>query len=274
MPLTAASQTALRTATFRAQHQRVDPIRVFDDPFAIPLLGGQALESVDEHGPKDRWGARFLVAARARLAEDLLAQAVTRGVKRYLVLGAGLDTFALRNPHPGLEVVEIDHPATQAFKRERYAAAKLAIPPSLTFLAVDFETDDLCARLADMGPAPATFCSWLGVTYYLPLPAIRATLAAVAHCAPATEVVLDHYLPPDALPPDDAARLTALSTRVAALGEPFVSLLTPGDLKHELSRAGFTSIDTPTPMDLARRYLGASVPPGAGFAGYAHARRG
>jgi methyltransferase (TIGR00027 family) len=247
---------------------------VLDDPFAIPLLGDRALESVDEHGPQERFGARFLVTARARLAEDLLAQAVARGVTRYVVLGAGLDTFALRNPHPGLEVVEVDHPATQAFKRERYAAAKLAVPPSLTFLAVDFETDDLAARLAELGPSPATFCSWLGVSYYLPLPAIRATLAAVARCAPASELVLDHYLPPGALPPDDAARLTALSARVAALGEPFVSLLTPEALRSELALAGFTSVDTPTPRELAQRYLGAAVPPGAGFAGYAHARRG
>jgi methyltransferase (TIGR00027 family) len=125
------SLTAYRVALSRAAHQLFDDPRVLDDPLALRIIGTQGAEELRSN--RHRCAAtpgrylRAFVVARSRLAEDLLADAVQRGVRQYVVLGAGLDTFAYRNPYPVslLEVFEVDHPATQAWKRRLLAAAGL-----------------------------------------------------------------------------------------------------------------------------------------------------
>src|SRR5271169_4489280 len=165
------SRTAQRVAIRRAAHQLLDQPRVLDDPLALRIIGSEAAEELRSN-PKEHHAFsrafRAFMAARSRYAEDELAHVVAQGVKQYLVLGAGLDTFAYRNPHPGLRVFEVDHPATQAWKREQLQEASIPIPPSLTFVPVDFEQQTLADGLERSGfdLNASAFFSWLGVTPY------------------------------------------------------------------------------------------------------------
>ena len=181
------SRTALRVALRRAAHQRYDdqPL-VLDDPFAIPILGTtysadleRTPQRVDRIHSK---GLRAWLVARSRFAEDTLATTISTGVTQYVVLGAGLDTFALRNPYSNLKVFEVDHPATQAWKRDLLVAAHLMLPSSATLVATDFEGDRLAGSLAAAGfdPEAATLFAWLGVVPYLTLASFRATLGFIA----------------------------------------------------------------------------------------------
>ena len=163
------SRTALAVAAYRAAHQTADGAGIFADPLARIMLGpdADAVMARFEAADPARRRMRLFVAARSRFAEDRLALAVARGVRQAVVLGAGLDTFALRNPHreQGLRVIEIDHPATQAWKRKRLAQAGIGVPAEVTFAPVDLEREDLAAALVAAGfemERPAFF-HWLGV---------------------------------------------------------------------------------------------------------------
>ena len=138
------------------------------------------------------------MAARSRYAEDQLAHAVANSAKQYVVLGAGLDTFACRNPHPGVRVFEVDHPATQTWKRDQLQAADIAIPPTLTFVPLDFEQRTLADGLREAGfrESEAAFFSWLGVTPYLTHAAFTATLSFIARMPAGSGVVFDFAIDP------------------------------------------------------------------------------
>ncbi|MBL8673633.1 MAG: class I SAM-dependent methyltransferase, partial [Rhodospirillales bacterium] len=144
MDARAPSRTARDAAAQRAAHQTLEGGRVFADPFARAILGGDADPLIAAAASDDSQASmRLFLAARSRFGEDALSGAVGRGARQIVVLGAGLDTFALRNPHTDARVFEVDHPATQAWKRERLAAAGLVAPPSLVFAPVDFERQSL-----------------------------------------------------------------------------------------------------------------------------------
>src|SRR5271168_3230628 len=150
------SRTALRVALRRAAHQLYDaPPLVLDDPIAVPILGD--IYAAELHRTPTRPDRPFSVAlraflvARSRYSEDNLARAVAQGVRQYVLLGAGLDTFAHRNPYPQLRVFEVDHPATQQWKRELLAAGSLPAPRNLTYVPVDFENQTLAEQLRASG---------------------------------------------------------------------------------------------------------------------------
>jgi methyltransferase (TIGR00027 family) len=188
---------------------------------------------------------RAFMAARSRFVEDELARAVARGVAQYVVLGAGLDTFAYRNPFSSLRVFEVDFPATQAWKRELLREAGIAVPGSLTFVALDFEHKALAAGLAEAGfdeRRPAYF-GWLGVVPYLTTEAFTATLGDVARLPEGTAVSFDFAFPPEALSPKRRAIFDRLAERVAAAGEPFRLFFTPEQLERELGALGFGQVE-------------------------------
>ncbi|MEZ2332929.1 SAM-dependent methyltransferase [Mesorhizobium sp. RCC_202] len=250
------SRTALRVARLRALHQFSPQAGLFRDPFANAILGeaaldAQELEREDEHGRR----MRLFVASRARLAEDWLAAAVQRGVRQLVVLGAGLDTFSLRNPHPGLAVFEVDHPATQAWKRRRIAEAGLAEPSNVTFVPVNFERQRLAEELAAAGHKAAgpSFFIWLGVVPYLTRDAIFATLSYIAG-TPGSEVVLDYSEPAENRNAAGQAALAFYAARVAAIGEPWISFFTPGELAKSLIELGFDQIEDLDSGDIAGRF--------------------
>src|SRR5262249_21525911 len=202
------SRTGELTAIMRAIHQAADEeAKLLSGPMAPRLI--ETMGDYDEwltcilrHPFGKQWRAGFLI--RSRYAEDCLAECVDQGIRQYAVLGAGLDTFAFRQPEWAwpLRIYEIDHPATQRWKRGRLAAASIAIPPNLTFVPIDFERGSLrqALRAADFDFGTKTFCSWLGVTQYLTLDAIRGTLEFVLSLPRSSEIVFSFVLPLEMLP--------------------------------------------------------------------------
>jgi len=201
------SRTALRVALRRAAHQLYDaqPL-VLNDPIAVAILGTTYFEELRRTPTRpDRpfsVGLRAFLVARSRYAEDTLARAIAQGVTQYVLLGAGLDTFAHRNPYPHLRVFEVDHPATQQWKRELLETGRLPTPANLTYVPVDFERELLPEQLysASFNPQVPTFFAWLGVVPYLTLEAFRSTINFIAAQPQGTGVVLDYSQPRSALP--------------------------------------------------------------------------
>ena len=241
------SRTALRVALRRAGHQIYDSPLVFTDPIAVPILGPAYTEELLRTPTRpDRpfsTALRAFIVARSRYAEDNLARTVSTGVTQYVLLGAGLDTFAHRNPFPGLHVFEIDHPATQQWKRDLLLANGLPHPTSLTYVPVDFEHQRLSSQLLDSGfdMGTRTLFAWLGVVPYLTLPAFRSTVSLIGTLPPGSGVVLDYGQPRSVLPPVEQLAHDSLASRVQLAGEPFQLFFTPTEIAAELH--AFSAID-------------------------------
>jgi methyltransferase (TIGR00027 family) len=247
----------------RAAHQVHDarPL-VFEDPFAVAILPPEAraeLQCTPAASRKPFSAAlRAFMVCRARFAEDVLAAGVRdRGVRQALILGAGLDTFALRNPYPNLHVFEVDHPATQAWKRELLAASKLSISDALTFVPVDFERQSLRQQLQRAGfdfnlPTATT---WLGVVPYLTPEAFAATARALGRLPAGSSLVFDYSQPREVLSYTEQLMHDSLSARVALVGEPFQLFFTPQTLAEELPRYDLAVVEDLDSDALNARYL-------------------
>ncbi|HTB15345.1 MAG TPA: class I SAM-dependent methyltransferase [Bryobacteraceae bacterium] len=255
------SKTAFRVAMRRAVHQLIDDPKVLDDPLAVAILGGETASALKASPEQfERLGTanlRAFVAARSRFAEDQLATAVEDGVRQYVVLGAGLDTFAYRNPFEKLEVIEVDHPATQAWKRDLLAEAGIAIPGSMSFVAVDFARQTLRAELSrsKFQTTEPAFFSWLGVVPYLTRDAALGTLRWIGSLPSGTAVVFDYAIARTALSFLERTALDALSRRVARAGEPFQLFFEPGELAETLRAAGFQHVEDLGAAEINGRYF-------------------
>jgi methyltransferase (TIGR00027 family) len=272
------SRTALAAAAMRAAHQTLDGGRIFNDPIAHAVLGPEADAMINAVAadPAQRQMSVFM-AARSRFAEDSLDRAVSRGVRQVVILGAGLDTFSLRNPHAGLglRVFEVDHPATQAWKRDRLGQANLAIPATLTFTPVDFTCQDLARELAGAGfqSGQPAFFIWLGVVPYLKREAISSILQFIAG-SPGGEVVFDYSEPLENYSLERRANVEAVAARTAAMGEPWLSYFDPVALAQDLRQHGFDELEDLDLGDIGR-YFGAPKQEGVAEAGphFIRARR-
>jgi len=247
----------------RAAHQVHDaPPLVFEDPFAIPILPPEARTEIQRTPAASRKpfsaALRAFMVCRARFAEDVLASGVRdRGVRQALILGAGLDTFALRNPYPEVHVFEIDHPATQSWKRKLLTAAKLPQPEALTFVPVDFETQSLRQQLLHAGfdfNLP-TATAWLGVVPYLTQEAFSATARVLGRLPGGSSLVFDYSQPREVLSFVEQLMLDSLAARVALAGEPFQLFFTPQSLADELPRYDLTVVEDLDSDALNTRYL-------------------
>ena len=252
---TVASTTALLTARARARHQLIDEPKVFDDPVAVRIVGDAeaALQSRDIMSTM----GRAALVARSRVAEDELHAAVERGVRQYVVLGAGLDTFAYRNPYPAsqLRVFEVDHPATQQWKRQLLRERGIAVPPSLRFVPVNFVSQPLENALQQAGVRPdlPAWFSWLGVSMYLtPADAMR-TLQVAGRFPPGSGIVFDLLYRPARWNWPGRLMLHLLSRRYAALGEPWIGFHDPAVLVERLRAMGFGEVRHLTRRELNRR---------------------
>ena len=272
------SRTALIPARQRAAHQILDHGAIVTDPFALKILGEDekdVLQFANAH-PLASIG-RLFTAARSRIAEDAMSEAVERGVRQMVILGAGLDTFALRSPHgAGIRIYEVDYPATQAWKRQRLAEAQLALPQCLTFVPVDFERDDLRQRLAGAGleqNAPAFF-SWLGVVPYLTEEAVIGTLDSIASI-PNAEVVFDYMEPPQAFSQDMRELVTKRTDQLEKMQERWASRFEPAGMQAILRAHGFSAIDDISYQEIRSRFGGAvqGLAPGEAGVRVIHARR-
>jgi methyltransferase (TIGR00027 family) len=252
-----ASRTALGAAYMRAAHQVLDAQpRILDDPVAISLLGPTALRRINDtaeyYRTPERLALRAHVVLRSRFTEDRLAAAVHRGIAQYVILGAGFDTFALRQPRwaQALKILEVDHPGTQAMKRSHLAEAGLAMPENADFAIIDFEHESLLDGLLRYRVSinEPTFFSWLGVTMYLKEDAIDSVLRSVAKFASGSEIVLTF-----AQPPGDSPSIFA--QRAEILDEPWVSYFEPDALEAKLHGAGFSKVEFLSPTEAAARYF-------------------
>ena len=249
-----ASRTALSVAICRAEHQLFDFPHVLDDPIAMWIIGPRAATSVAFRswsaflpGPR---AMRAFMAVRSRYAEDQLARSIARGTVQYVILGAGLDTFAYRNPYAdsGLKVFEVDHPDTQAWKRRRLASTMIPTPYPVTFVPVDFGRQALETELEKAGfnlDEPAFF-SWLGVTPYLPNEIVMATFSRIRSLCPENAIAFDYALRRDALPEVEAIAFDVLGAGVLQAGEPFRGFFTPEILMNDLKSIGFLRVEHPT----------------------------
>jgi methyltransferase (TIGR00027 family) len=245
------SQTALTAAAARAAHLIVDnePL-IFADTLAADLLGDRAEEFIAYHRVHGTHivlsTARAQVICRSRYTEDRLARAVRRGVTQYVILGAGLDSFAYRaGPACRVRVFEVDHPATQQWKRTQLSNAQIPEPGGVAFVATDFEAGALSRRLIESGfdsSAPA-LVSWLGVTMYLTRDAISATVADLSSFAAGTELITDYMLPAHLR--DAAGRTYAelVAPAAAEHGEPWLSMLAPDEMSALLAEYGFEAAE-------------------------------
>ena len=253
-----ASRTALGAAALRWLHQTADgEPKILVDAVSGLLLGEDVLRAVaarlgDPRSP-EVLALRSHVVLRSRYCEDRLASAVDRGVSQLIVLGAGLDTFAYRQPEWArrLRIYEVDQPASQAEKRRLLSHARIAIPDNVEFIAIDFEqtslADGLKAAAVDFF-SRTTFFSCLGVTMYLSEDAVDALFEVVANFPAGSEIVFTYRQASG-----DAA--SALSQQVSALGEPWTFHIEPGALAHKLSALGFRRLEELDPLDADALYF-------------------
>lgn len=247
----------------RAAHQLHDehPL-VFEDPFAVRILPPDIRLELQRTPAASRKpfsaAMRAFMVCRARFAEDVLAEGVCeQGVRQALILGAGLDTFALRNPYSNVRAFEVDHPATQSWKRELLHAAGLTAPDNLRFVPVNFERQSLRQQLLHAGFdfAAPTAIAWLGVVPYLTAEAFAVTARVLGRLPVGSSLVFDYSLPREALPPVEQLMLDSLSARVAQAGEPFQMFFTPESLAEELARHNLGVVEDLDSAALNARYL-------------------
>jgi methyltransferase (TIGR00027 family) len=254
-----ASVTAMATALMRSEHTRTAAEPLIEDPWGERLVPQVFQDRFREQGTLRAHPSYGMIILRARYAEDSLAAAIRRGLRQYVLVGAGLDSFALRRPAFAreVEVFEVDHPSTQRFKLARLAECGLEASTGAHFVAADLGVEDLGEALgrSPFDPGQPSFFSWLGVTAYLTHEANLSTLEAMALCgAPGSELVFDYG--DQAVydnPPTDAALIRARD-RVASLGEPWISGFYPSGLAEELGACGWELVEDLAAADLRQRY--------------------
>jgi len=254
-----SSATARGVAMLRAAHQLIDgEPPILNDPAIVRIFGpdleAHIHESIEMYQSPQSRGLRSHVVLRSRYAEDALHDAVTRGIKQYILLGAGLDTFAYRQPDwaRDITIVEVDHPASQGEKRAMLRRAGIEAPPNVHYADVDFERETLAEGLARCRVAfdVPSFFSWLGVTMYLTREAIAAVLNTVSSFPRGSGIALTFAQPAD--PSEPGAGL--LAERAAELGEPWLSYFTPEEIRELLLSHGFTHAELADRAEIMKRY--------------------
>ncbi len=258
------SRTALATAYLRAAHQLLDAEpKLLDDPVALTLLGPEAPQQIQaaagRYGSAEARGLRAHVILRSRFAEDRLKAAVERGIAQYVILGAGFDTFAYRQPEwaTALRIVEVDGAATQQVKRAMLRAAGISEPANVAYADIDLESEPLRAGLQrhHLQLDTPTFFSWLGVTMYLKPETVDDVLQTIAAFPAGSEVVLTFAWPKDEAEPGD--RPSSLAERAARAGEPWLTFFLPPALEQKLRAFGFTRVRFLTPAESEQQYFSA-----------------
>jgi methyltransferase (TIGR00027 family) len=260
----AASRTAYLVAVRRAEHQILDRPPVFEDALSLRVMEPELIAAINpaKHSRRQRLSKSFraYMAVRSRYTEDELARAVAEEVRQYVVLGAGLDMFACRNPHAGsgLRVFEVDHPATQAWKRDRLDVAGIDMPPGSAFVSADFEKHSLDEVLAgtDFRFDQPAFFSWLGVVPYLTDGSFAQTMRFIAARPSGSAVVLDYAVPRTSLNAVQQMALDKLTVRVANVGEPFLLFFEPDTLASRLQDMGYRDVEDLGREEMNARYFG------------------
>lgn len=258
----APDSTAVRVALWRALHVEVDPPpHVLEDEIGLRLAapddGWRRRPDMDPHFTSQ---FRASIVARARFIEDLVAEQAGQGVAQYVILGAGLDTFAQRRPEIAsrLRVFEVDQPGAQAWKHQRLIELGFGIPEWLRLVPVDFEADaSWWERLAAAGfdaGRPAVVAS-AGVSMYLTKDAIAAMLRQIAALAPGSTLAMTFLLPLELADPEVRPGLQLAEKGARASGTPFISFFTPTEMLTLARKSGFREVRHVSATDLAQRYF-------------------
>jgi methyltransferase (TIGR00027 family) len=257
------SQSAILVAAARALHREEPPPHVLDDWLALPLAGDDAnalAERLRTDLPREALlGFSRWLCVRARVPEEIAEQEAQRGVRQYVILGAGLDSYAYRRSDLAdkMRIFEVDHPASQEWKRQRLAELKVPLPPNLVLAPVDFEHQALREGLEAAGfdwNAPAVF-SWIGVTMYLTMDAIRSTLETVAAGPAGTRIVLTYNQPPSVLQGMGIETSQALRPILDEMGEPIITTFVPSEIEELLRSMGFVDVTHFGPDEAVREYF-------------------
>jgi len=283
-----ASRTAEGSAAVRAIHRLQDEPRIFDDPYALELTS-PAWRRIARSGPLRWLVTRVLLPSlrpiaaetvvRSRYTEELLEQAIARGTRQYVIVGAGFDSFALRrrDDPSGLRVFELDHPDTQRVKIERIRSLGIESPDFVEFVGVDLERHAVAEALADSSfdAALPAFFSWLGTVPYLSNDAAIATLRSIAGCAaPGSEIVFDYLVPDEVLSDPERRVVEKLRAFTARRGEPLVGAFHPDELGAALGELGLVLVENLSGREQEKRYFAGRddglLPLPSGF--FAHVR--
>jgi methyltransferase (TIGR00027 family) len=254
--------SALKVAILRAAHQLLDTPVVFEDAFALRILGAAEEESLrsnpSQYNTPRLKGMRASLVVRSKLAEEKWAESQAQGIRQYVILGAGLDTFAYRDgDHDQSRIFEVDLPVTQQWKRECLRIAGIQEPSSLTFVPVDFEHSTLAEGLgrAAFRDRERAFFSWLGVTMYLEEDTVISTLRFIASLAPGSGVVFDYGVLPKLLSPRERSSVELLAAKAAEHGELWKTYFDPSVLVRTLRSLGFKEVEDFGPEQLNQRYF-------------------
>ncbi len=254
--------TAVRTALWRALHMQIDaPPYILEDDLGLQLVApAEDWQQRPDMHPEGTRQARISIVTRARFTEDLLAAAIAQGVHQYVILGAGLDTFALRRKDlmEKITVYEIDQPETQAWKQGRLQELGLDIPDRLQFVPIDFEkTSDWLRALQEAGfdPQQPAVISCLGVSMYLSQPAISGLLQQVAALPHHSMLIMTFLVPKEMLDENEQRLLEMAMKGATASGTPFLSLLTPVQILQLATDAGIPDAKVVSGDELTAKYL-------------------
>ena len=254
--------TATLAAVGRAIHAGADHPLVVDH-LALGLAGepGAALlaQLTSQLPEASRQSLGLAFAIRTRFVEDAVAHAIEEGIGQYVVLGAGLDSFAYRRSDLGgrLRIFEVDRAASQAWKRSRLREMGVTVPATVSFVPLDHETDDLRDGIVRAGfdPSSPAIVSAIALTQYLARPAIDRILKLVASLPSGSRLVVSYVVPASELSETAAAGLAWTMSQAAERGEPFLSLFSPVEFEELLTRAGFSRAEETGPRELLQIYL-------------------
>ena len=286
-----ASFTAMTVAYMRAYHSKHATDKIFDDFLAYDLIPDEKRGLIEQHLIEQYmvWdqqlndfpytelqseqtitqellrqatsGLEGFFNSRARYAEDALKELIKKGVKQYVILGAGMDTFAFRQPEmmEHLEVFEVDHPATQEFKLHRLAELGWKHPAKLHFIPIDFTKESLITALTSSSSYDQkvkTFFNWLGVTYFLTQDEVFTTFRSIREIAPADSTVVFDYLDTDAFIPEKSSlEMQKTLEYLRKIGEPMITGFNPSTLGAELTCLGFSLKENLSPEDIEEHYF-------------------
>lgn len=254
--------TAVRVALWRALHLEVDGApHVLDDGIGLTLADpGPDWRARGDMDPEATRGIRAWIVARARFIDDLVIERTTAGVGQYVILGAGLDTFAQRRPEvaAALRIYEVDQPGTQEWKRRRLTESGYPPPPGLRLVPVDFEAGQSWWNALTTNGFDATsmaLVTSIGVSMYLTRDATEATLRQTAALATGSTLAMTFMLPIDLIDEDERALQVRVEAAARASGTPFLSHYAPDDIVAMARAAGFTTVRHVTPAELTQRYF-------------------
>jgi methyltransferase (TIGR00027 family) len=198
------------------------------------------------------------VVVRSRFVEDALEVSIRDGCRQYLILGAGLDSWALRRNEPGVTVFELDQPATQQWKAARIRSQLGRLPSHLVLIPADFERESVAAVLPSQGfnPQARVFVSWLGTIYYLTRRAIEEIFSSLASiCVPGSRIAFDYFEPMSAMGPEDLQLFEALDEGGTRRGEPMQTMFEPEQIASIIRSAGFRVVEDLSASEIRQRYL-------------------